>query len=165
VPGRSGFLAVAVAAEELHARSATWLSPLQKLLDFLYEPYSKGKSLPRFFLGNETEGIVYDAMPFAPHLIEDVDIVMKFLAKGNFGKLNGSLVLSLPRSRPETVGKHQGPCSLQDGIIGHAEGPIGIDGHHRLRRLYIAFGQRESAGGLRLPGCERLIRPLSSKSS
>jgi hypothetical protein len=29
---------------------------------------NSGKSLSRFFQGNEAEGIVYDAMPFTPHL-------------------------------------------------------------------------------------------------
>lgn len=62
--------------------------------------------MSRFFLGNKAKGIVYDAMPFAPHLIEDVDIVMKLFTQGNFGKLNGNLVLSFSRGRSETVGKH-----------------------------------------------------------
>ncbi len=124
------------------------LSPFQKLFHFLDEPYGKGKSLSRFFQGNEAEGIVYDAMPFAPHLVENVDIVMKFLTQGNFGKLNGSLVLSFSRSRSETVGKHQGPCRLQDGVVRHTEGPVAIDGQHRFCRFDVTFGQRQSACGL-----------------
>ena len=72
------------------------LSPFQKLFNFLDELYGKGKSMPRFLLGNEAKGIVYDAMPFTSHLIKNVDIVMKFFTQGNFCKLNGSLVLSSP---------------------------------------------------------------------
>src|SRR5512133_3123977 len=98
-----------------------WVSALQKLFHFLNEPYGKGKSLFRFFQGNEAEGIVYDAMPFAPHLVENVDIIMKFLTQGNFGEFNGSLVLSFSRRRSETVGKHQGPCRLQNGVVCHTE--------------------------------------------
>jgi HK97 family phage major capsid protein len=43
-------------------------------------------------------------MPFAPHLVEKVDIVMKFLTQGNFSKLDGRLVLSFSCSRSETIG-------------------------------------------------------------
>jgi hypothetical protein len=75
------------------------LSPFQKLFDFLEEPYGKGKSMSRFFQGNEAYGIIYDAMSFAPHLIENVDIVEKYFTQGNFGKLDGRLVLSFSRGR------------------------------------------------------------------
>jgi hypothetical protein len=75
------------------------VSPLQKLFHFLNEPDGEGKGMSRFFLGNEAKGIVYDPMPFTPHLVENVDIVMKFLAQSNFGKLNGNLVLSFSRNR------------------------------------------------------------------
>jgi hypothetical protein len=118
------------------------LSPFQKLFNFLDEPYGKGKSMSRFFQGNEAKGIVYDAMPFTSHLIENVDIVMKFFTQGNFCKLNGSLVLSFSRGRSETVGKHQSPCRLQDCVIRHAEGLVAVYGQHRFCRFDVSFGQR-----------------------
>jgi len=80
-------------------------------------------------------------MSLAPHFVENMYFVSKSIAQYNLCKLDRGLVLPLSGGWSKPLIKHQGPCSLQNSIIGNAKGTIPVMSHGRSGCLDISLGK------------------------
>jgi len=94
---------------------------------------------PGFTLGDGSRRAVDGLMAFLADPVESVQFWLERWIEGCPEKANHGLV-AIRTSGPVSFGVHERQTSLESGVVSHDQGPIQVNVHQFLSRLYIPAG-------------------------